>query len=85
MSESIEHRALVSELQSLSWSDVKCMAIHLDRMDLPALDKATPICISVSGQSVRERRRGRAGVRIMSLSRASLSVHAHAHALYSRI
>ena len=39
MSENIEHRALVSELQSLSWSDVKCMAIHLDRMDLPVLDK----------------------------------------------
>ena len=39
MSESIEHRALVSELQSLSWSDVKCMAIHLDRMDLAVLDK----------------------------------------------
>ena len=39
MSESIEHSALVSELQSLSWSDVKCMAIHLDRMDLAVLDQ----------------------------------------------
>ena len=39
MSESIEHSALVSELQSLSWSDVKCMAIHLDSMDLPVLDQ----------------------------------------------
>ena len=39
MSESIEHSALVSELQSLSWSDVKCMAIHLNRMDITVLDQ----------------------------------------------
>ena len=39
MSESMEHSALVSELQSLSWGDVKCMAIHLDRMDLAVLDQ----------------------------------------------
>ena len=39
MSEIIKLRALVSELQSLSWSEVKCMAIHLDRMDLSALER----------------------------------------------
>ena len=39
MAESLEHSALVSELQSLSWSDVKCMAIHLDRMDITVLDQ----------------------------------------------
>lgn len=39
MSERIEHSALVSELQNLSWGDVKCMAIHLNCMDLAVLDK----------------------------------------------
>ena len=33
-----EHRALVSALSSLKWSDVKLMAIHLPRMDFTTLN-----------------------------------------------
>ena len=39
MSKPPEHRALVSVLSSLKWSDVKLMAIHLPRMDITTLNK----------------------------------------------
>ena len=38
MSKPPEHRALVSALSSLKWSDVKLMAIHLPRMDITTLN-----------------------------------------------